>query len=329
MKTLPQIDDNVSFCLFKILQCDGEKGGPETPKRECTRCLDRHIDCIFVETVKDTKEDLIEQLRIERQRNETLKTEKQKTENEKNEFKQWGQALLKLCTSQQYFEDPGIRLSAQQSREKITNWIHRKVPESTDYEIDPFDIRPLDAVIENARVRCRRRPELQAARLPKSDEKWTDVTSDPMLTGYLLTLYFAYVHPTHMLFDESLFLRDYELNRGPHCSRSLVNAICAMACHMYDLPRELSDREACRTVVLMRNAFLYESENWLHSYEPGDLTSVQTFAILYLVHLSSGRAGTAIGHLKVALEHLPYVKLSSQGESAKRLTVLGVQTLKM
>lgn len=64
-------------------------------------------------------------------------------------------------------------------------------------------------------------------------DMWTSAIPDPGTIDYLLQLYFEWVHPVHTLFNKDRFLDSYKLHSGHFCSSILVNALCAMACHLH------------------------------------------------------------------------------------------------
>jgi len=61
---------------------------------------------------------------------------------------------------------------------------------------------------------------------------WTAVTSDAAILEHLFRLYFTWVHPVHTLFNEHRFADSYRRHSEDYCSPVLVNALCAMACHL-------------------------------------------------------------------------------------------------
>lgn len=221
----------------------------------------------------------------------------------------------------------------KQSHEALAVWLHQVAPRSTGYEVDPFDAQTLRETLAIFEADCEARGELQSVEgdLP-SKEPWTSVTMSSRLVMHLLDLYFAYVHPIHMLFDETGFRRDYQNSCVIHCSRPLLNAVCAMACFIYEMSedqQELTPLQKSLKIAMMGRAFINEAkETLLNLSHYDDLTTVQTFAVLFLVELSSGRATTAISYLKIALEGLVAVKDSPQTAHAKELSLMGLQVLR-
>ncbi|KAL8838753.1 MAG: hypothetical protein Q9170_002002 [Blastenia crenularia] len=88
---------------------------------------------------------------------------------------------------------------------------------------------------------------------------WSNVTSNPVLLEYLVTLYLTWIHPLHVLFDEEEFMSSFRKCEDVYCSPSLVNAICAMACHV--LRSELhADDGAHSGIDYLQSRFMDEVE---------------------------------------------------------------------
>lgn len=128
--------------------------------------------------------------------------------------------------------------------------------------------------------------------------RWTSVTADTAILDHLFQLYFAWVHPVHTLFHEGRFVESYKGQSNHYCSSSLVNAICAMACHLHsalesdvvdykELGREFS--EAVRTNI---------------AAEDKRITTTQTFAVMFLVGCARGKGLRAASYLQIATENL-------------------------
>lgn len=131
--------------------------------------------------------------------------------------------------------------------------------------------------------------------------RWTTVTSDSNVLDHLFQLYFAWVHPVNTLFSEGHFTDSYKRQSDSYCSTILVNAICAMACHLHSsseadevdfeqLGREFSD--AARA-----------------SMDPDDmrLSTIQAFAVMFLVGCARGEGSRSYSYLKLATGSLPRV----------------------
>ncbi len=127
-----------------------------------------------------------------------------------------------------------------------------------------------------------------------------------------------------MLFSESDFKTDYQTHNETHCSSSLVNAICAMACHLVE--GEESENKL-KDLEILRKGFLNEALAYLNPDNYRHLTSIQTFAIIYLAELSAGRAQSAYAYLRSAIDYLTEATSDQQSSRALELSGWGVQTL--
>ena len=129
-----------------------------------------------------------------------------------------------------------------------------------------------------------------------------------------------------MLFSELDFKHDFKLNVRTHCSASLVNAICAMACNLLD-SEEIGDRSNRVDAATLRDGFLNEARASLIPASYGYMTSVQALAIMFLVELSSGKARKAIGYLRSAVDNMKDRHGPLLSEEASEITVWGLHTL--
>lgn len=153
---------------------------------------------------------------------------------------------------------------------------------------------------------------------------WTAVTSNTEVLDHLLQLYFAWIHPVHTLFSEGHFTDCYRKHSETYCSSVLVNAICAMACHLHTAT-EMDEvnyeylgaefREAVRAHIA--------------SEDTTKVTTIQAFAIMFLVDCAGSsvlRAGT---YLKIATKSLPSIQLlPSEGfNEVVKSTFRGIRAL--
>jgi hypothetical protein len=158
-----------------------------------------------------------------------------------------------------------------------------------------------------------------------SNFKWTVVTADTAVLDHLFQLYFSWVHPVHTLFSEGHFVDSYKRQSDNFCSSVLVNAICAMACHLHSV----ADGDEVDFEQLggeFRNA-VRESIN----ADEKTITTIEAFAVMFLVDCAQGNALKASSYLRVAVNALPSVAYEAhQGfAEAWRNTVRGVRNLNM
>ncbi|KAL9002916.1 MAG: hypothetical protein Q9188_004189 [Gyalolechia gomerana] len=152
---------------------------------------------------------------------------------------------------------------------------------------------------------------------------WTSVSSSQTLLGHLFDLYFTWVHPTHMLFSETDFRESYETNDETYCSSALVNAICAMACHLMDQ----KDTDGEGDIETLGTGFMNQARQGVQPQNYMTLCSVQALAVMYLAELSSGKARSATGYLRASVEFLKVAELDGQSPKAREISLWGIQTL--
>ncbi|KAH6699925.1 putative nitrogen assimilation transcription factor nirA [Leptodontidium sp. MPI-SDFR-AT-0119] len=131
-----------------------------------------------------------------------------------------------------------------------------------------------------------------------STSRWTSVTSDTVVLDHLFQLYFAWVHLVHTLFSEDRFADSYKRQLDNYCSSVLVNAICAMACYLS------SAAEADETDLERLGGEF--SDVVCVNIDPGDkrITTVQAFAVMFLVDCARANSLRASSYLRVATNSL-------------------------
>jgi hypothetical protein len=160
----------------------------------------------------------------------------------------------------------------------------------------------------------------------ESDEefnpRWTSVTTDESRIHHLMALYFSWVHPVHMLFSERHFMGSYRNRNKTYCTNSLINAICALgSCYEED---EQGNNEASKRMgERFAQQVLTETKNETQMTP----VSAVTYAILFLVELSSGKGASAFSHLRLAVESLRNVSQGNWSEEAFEITTFGIHTL--
>ena len=158
-----------------------------------------------------------------------------------------------------------------------------------------------------------------------SSFRWTPVTSDTAVLDHLFQLYFAWVHPVHTLFSEGHFVDCYKRKSFSFCSSVLVNAICAMACHLHSgAGRDEVDFEQ------LGGEFSDAVRQTLDA-DDKSITTVQAFAVMFLVDCARANGLRASSYLKVAtssLSGVAYQEIEGYIEVWKN-TVRGVRNLNM
>lgn len=155
---------------------------------------------------------------------------------------------------------------------------------------------------------------------------WTVVTNDRSILDHLFQLYFAWVHPVHTFFHEGQFVHSYHNgSEGDevYCSAILVNAVCAMACHLhYTLESDITDFRDLAVDFANAARDVMSTDNIT-------LTTIQAFAVMSLVEITRGNTLLAASYLDIAATGLPRVDpdIRNNAPDVWRSTILGVQAL--
>lgn len=244
----------------------------------------------------------------------------------------WQKIILDTIGSNGHDRDIIRKLRAGDSHQDIAEWLMKEIPDFESLVPEPATRRSLVDVVKIFEKQYQDSDGLQRVGEPiVSGTPWTEVSTDHKLIGHLFDLYFTWVHPVHMLFSEPDFKRDFRNHHDVFCSSPLVNAICAMACHLL----ENDEREEKHFVnvktgldsATLTRGFMDEARRTLSPDSYANMTSIQTLAVMYLTDLSSGKARSATGYLRAAVEGLNNVEKGLQSEDAKELTFWGIQTL--
>ncbi len=137
----------------------------------------------------------------------------------------------------------------------------------------------------------------------KENARWTNVTTDDSLVDHLLGLYFTWFHPIHLIFSETHFMASYRNRSNIYCSPPLVNAICAMACRFFDFEDEYDTTPRLDPMALGEK-FMEEARAHITPDIYCKISTLQAFAIMFLVDLSAGKGARASSYLRIAAENL-------------------------
>ena len=267
------------------MQCDG--------KKPCKRCATRveTSECIYEIHIKHAKEELVKQIK-------DLRAKDHMTE----------QILQALSTDEKV---PEIleRLKNGETYESIVEWLGRA-------PIDDF---------ETLSPRLSQHSTFEASDYEMSgvaSTRWTTVTSNTAVLDHLFQLYFAWVHPVHTLFSEGHFVDNYKRQSGNYCSSNLVNAICAMACHLHTAEGDDLDFDQFGTDF---------SDAVRSDIDADDksIATIQAFAVMFLVDCARGNGLRASSYLQVATSSLSSVDCHQNEWFAEvwKNTVRGVRNL--
>lgn len=155
---------------------------------------------------------------------------------------------------------------------------------------------------------------------------WTNVTQNGELINHLISLYFTWVHPVHMLFDEERFMASFRDCKDVYCSPCLVSIICAMSCHLLH-NIDVDDGETKAAVESLRRRFMDETRFSLTGEHYGKMTTIQTYAVMFLAEFGSGNGLKASSHLRLATEMLIEKQNAEQSAEAESVSAWGVLTL--
>lgn len=233
--------------------------------------------------------------------------------------------ILDILTNNGHVDEVISRLRTGETQDSVAQWLQGR-PELTPFIGSmPGSEQSLLAVVGRVEKLYNSTNRSNAQYAPR---RWTRVTNSPILIRHLFELYFTWVHPVHMLFGEVDFLKSYSDGDEVYCSDALVNSVCAMACHLLDSPAPgLLSRDA-RDRINLRDGFMAEARNLLKPGKELPMTSIQAFAVMYLVELSAGKARTASSYLRCAADNLSLPPDSSQhAEESLQLSARGIHTL--
>lgn len=141
-----------------------------------------------------------------------------------------------------------------------------------------------------------------AGALESTIEMWTSVTPDSTIVDHLIQLYFTHVHPIHTLFHKEHFIDSCHRHLEDFCTSILVNALCAMACSLHPTNSNGID------YVKLGQEFSDSVKAEIDSQDP-TVTTVQAFAVMFLVDLSHSNALRAASYLRTAAEILAKVDM--------------------
>lgn len=185
------------------------------------------------------------------------------------------------------------RLKRGESHRNIVEWLGRPMTRITQNLTPASDLK-LGQAIEDYRRRL----------IDDHDPcYWISVTSDGNLINHLISLYMTWIHPAHMLIDETTFLLSFHDCLDTHCSDSLVNAICALSCQLLHNGWD-DDEETKDGIDSLGLQFMDEVRSLTKTADPYSMTTSQTYAVMFLVELGLGKGQAATSHLRLAVEIL-------------------------
>lgn len=257
---------------------------------------------------------MIREIQRLQKENESLEVEKERV-HVKNDWIE--QTLIRSLEHDKKGTQILRRLKSGQTLQQIAEWLGR-----------PLDaIKDLSPTSDEKANEALKRYHKQF--IENQDPRyWTNVTSDPALIHHLVRLYLVWIHPVHMLFDQINFMSSFNKCQDVYCSSALVNAICAMSCHLHHGANSDQDPEhAQEEIDYLRTAFMEEVYSNLKEGDYNKMTVIQTYAILFLVELGCGNGQLATSHLRLATESCFAKQQAEQDPELEGVAALGVLTL--
>ncbi len=252
-------------------------------------------ECIYEIHIKHAKEELVKQIK-------ELRAKDHLTEQ-----------ILQALSTDENVPEILERLKNGDTYESIVEWLGRSPIE--DYET----LSPRGSQISTFEAEDHEMGGITSA------TRWTTVTSDNAVLDHLFQLYFAWIHPVHTLFSEGHFVDSYKRRSENFCSSVLVNSICAMACHLHS-SADSDDIDFDQLSAEFGDAVRA-------NIDPNDnnITTVQSFAVLFLVDCARSNGLRASSYLKVAtngIQSVTYQECEGFQEVWKN-TIRGVRNLNM
>ena len=155
---------------------------------------------------------------------------------------------------------------------------------------------------------------------------WTNATQDPQLIEHLVQLYLTWINPTHMLFDEEKFLNSFSNCTDLYCAPGMVSVMCAMACHLLH-DGGVDDKQTTDGINQLYKRFLNETKAFLTHLELHKMTTIQTYAIMFLAEFGSGHGLVGTSHLRRAVDTLIQKQTAEQAAESEQVSAWGIVTL--
>ena len=220
-------------------------------------------------------------------------------------------------------QNPG---RSNDSSQTMAGWPARKNPDLGAVGIQRTPLQKLTDVVKLFENQYQDPNNLQHSYSQEEPAPWSNITLNKRFIGHLFDLYFTWVHPFHMLFSESDFKNDFHSNQQTNCSAPLVNAICAMSCNLLEKGYG-HNHQKTSDIAILRDGFMDEARKLLLPNSYSWMTSKQTFAVMFMVEMSSGKARSAMGYLRSAIDNEKFRESTQHSEATKELTLWGIQTL--
>lgn len=245
-------------------------------------------------------------------RNETLEDEKDTLE-EKND---WIERIVRALKEDAHGTEIIQRLKRGETHQAIAEWLGRPMIDGIN-NLSPTSGLKLAQELEDYHM------DLIENRDPRF---WTTVTTNAGLIEHLVGLYLTWIHPVHMLFDEGKFVTSFRGCTDIYCSSSLVNAICGMSCHLLHNSWD-NDEDIRAAIEALSSRFMNEARALMKEADEDKMTVLQTYAVMFLFELGSGKGRVAGTYLRLATEILVAKQQAEQSRESEEVSTWGVFTL--
>ena len=256
---------------------------------------------------------MIREIQRLKQKNVDLEEEKD-TLGEKNS---WIQQIIESLKDNGHGIEIIDRLKRGESHQSIAKWLGEPllIPEIAP-DMSPTTERSVSQAIQQYYHDLMQEHDMRY---------WTSVVSEGVAVEHLVKLYLTWIHPVHMMFDENHFVTSFRDCSDEYCSSALVSVICAVSCHLLHDDRD--DDDINDGVDILRNQFMQETRRRMRDLDDGEMTTVQTYAIMHLAEFGSGHGLIATSHLRLAVESLIDKQNSEHAEDLDRVATWGILTL--
>ncbi|RFU26362.1 hypothetical protein B7463_g9968, partial [Scytalidium lignicola] len=251
-------------CKKARAKCDG--------KKPCKRCASRgeSSECVYEVHIKHAKEELIRQIK-------ELKAKELSMEQ-----------IFHALSADDKVPDIIERLRQGETYEGIAEWLGRNPREIDEGGSPASSLLPFE----------RDSSDHDMVGVTLTEFTWTSVISDTSVLDHLFQLYFSWVHPVHTLFSEGHFVDSYKQHSDLYCSSVLVNALCAMACHLHSVS-EADDVDYEQLEAEFADAVRMQIDP-----EDGKITTIQTLAVMFLLDCARAKALRGWYYLDMAKSNL-------------------------
>ncbi|KAF2403441.1 hypothetical protein EJ06DRAFT_278042 [Trichodelitschia bisporula] len=291
-------------CKKARAKCDGEDPAP------CTRCISRAVadQCHYEVHVKTAKEELVRKIRDLEHTNAQLKASARAKDR-------WIESIMQLVGERSASSIPTGELLEVLRSPPLGSSEPSRPPRPDVNMVDSasglmYDLAMVDSRSDDGSVAF-----------------WTSVTADEGLVHHLMALYFAWIHPVHMLFSEVHFVRSFRNKDYTYCTPGMVNAMCALGCCLMTDPTEGGGSGTNIQAQKLGERFYQQVKLDERADEHSTPVFAITYAILFLVELSMCQARKATSHLRLAVESLRSVDKAEWTEEAFEIVLWGIHTL--